>query len=262
MKNKSIAWIYIVVLSLSTILSLYIPKQETAAKDTIVIPKEAIRLRILANSDTPGDQALKRKVRDEVNKNITKWVQDINSLKTARKVIKSHLPDLEQIAEKVVQEENSNQSVKVEFSSVQFPTKLYGQYLYPAGEYEAILITLGKGEGANWWCVLYPPLCFLDFSNGVAVSPGIDESHHTKRETNLKRKAKPKEVDEVKKDTEVKEDTEAKEDKTMQNETDSSLTENQAETKESDSGSPVFAAEKDDDVKVKFFIVELFKKLF
>lgn len=256
MKNKSIAWIYIVVLSLSTILSLYIPKQETAAKDTIIIPKEAIRLRILANSDTPEDQALKRKVRDEVNKNITKWVKDIDSIKTARKVIKSHLPDLEQIAEKVVKEENSHQSVRVQFSRVQFPTKLYGQYLYPAGKYEAILITLGKGEGANWWCVLYPPLCFLDFSNGVAVSPGIDESHRTKIETKSKSKEKPKA------DAEVNKDTEVKEDKKKQNKTDSSTTENQADATESDSKSPVFTVEKDDDVQVKFFIVELFKKIF
>jgi stage II sporulation protein R len=60
--------------------------------------------------------------------------------------------------------------VKVDFGQAEFPTKLYGQYLYPAGEYEAVIITLGEGDGANWWCVLFPPLCFLDFSNGTAVS--------------------------------------------------------------------------------------------
>ena len=65
----------------------------------------------------------------------------------------------------------------MEFGKVQFPTKLYGEFLYPAGEYQAILITLGEGTGANWWCVLYPPLCFLDFSNGVAVqSDGFEDS--------------------------------------------------------------------------------------
>ncbi|MGV3463817.1 MAG: stage II sporulation protein R [Heyndrickxia sp.] len=258
MKNKSMAWIYIMMLSLSTILSLYIPKQETAAKDTIVIPKEAIRLRILANSDTPGDQALKRKVRDEVNKNITKWVQDIDSLKKAREVIKSHLPDLEQIALNVVRKENSNQSVKVEFSRVQFPTKLYGQYLYPAGKYEAILITLGKGEGANWWCVLYPPLCFLDFSNGVAVSPGIDEEKKTNEDT------KAKEDKQIKADNSPKDNTKQKDDTVIKN--NDSVKQRETATKEdkteSDSKTPVFTAEKDDDVQVKFFIVELFKKIF
>ena len=97
------------------------------------------------------------------------------------------LPQLQQIAENVLIEENVNQSVKVEFGEVEFPTKLYGEFLYPAGEYEAILITLGEGKGANWWCVLFPPLCFLDFSNGVAVSEGFDEEEEKKQQEEEKR---------------------------------------------------------------------------
>lgn len=167
-------WAYLIILSLGTILNLYIPKNEAIAKDSIVIPGEAIRLRILANSDTEADQALKRKVRDAVNAQITLWVQDLTSMEKARTVIKAKLPTIQEIAERVVADQGSDQSVKVVFGKVQFPTKLYGQFLYPAGEYQAILITLGEGKGANWWCVLYPPLCFLDFSNGVAVSDGFD----------------------------------------------------------------------------------------
>lgn len=163
------------MLSLGTMLSLYMPKTEAAAKESIVIPGEAIRLRILANSDFEEDQAIKRKVRDAVNAQITLWVQDLTSMEKARTVIKAKLPEIQAISEQVVREQGSNQSVNVEFGKVQFPTKLYGQFLYPAGEYQAILITLGSGEGANWWCVLYPPLCFLDFSNGVAVSDGFEE---------------------------------------------------------------------------------------
>lgn len=183
MRGKLIVWGYLVILSLGTMLNLYMPKTEAAAKESIVIPGEAIRLRILANSDFEQDQAIKRKVRDAVNAQITLWVQDLTSMNEARKVINNKLPEIQTIAEKVVHGQGSNQSVKVEFGKVQFPTKLYGQYLYPAGEYQAILITLGKGEGANWWCVLYPPLCFLDFSNGVAVSDGFEEKHVAKAET-------------------------------------------------------------------------------
>ncbi|MEH7095964.1 stage II sporulation protein R [Neobacillus vireti] len=183
MRGKLVVWGYLVILSLGTMLNLYMPKTEAAAKESIVIPGEAIRLRILANSDFEQDQAIKRKVRDAVNAQITLWVQDLTSMNEAKKVINSKLPEIQDIAEKVVHEQGSNQSVKVEFGKVQFPTKLYGQYLYPAGEYQAILITLGKGEGANWWCVLYPPLCFLDFSNGVAVSDGFEEKHVAKAET-------------------------------------------------------------------------------
>jgi stage II sporulation protein R len=177
-------------------LSLYMPKTEAAAKESIVIPGEAIRLRILANSDFEEDQAIKRKVRDAVNAQITLWVQDLTSMEKARTVIKAKLPEIQAISEQVVREQGSNQSVKVEFGKVQFPTKLYGQFLYPAGEYQAILITLGSGEGANWWCVLYPPLCFLDFSNGVAVSDGFEG----KKKAHAKTVSPDKPVEKVKKE--------------------------------------------------------------
>jgi stage II sporulation protein R len=174
MMKKSLGIAYILVLTIGTILSLYIPKNEVTANEAVVIPKEAIRLRILANSDSDADQALKRLVRDEVNANITTWVQELTSISKARDLLQAKQPEIQAIAEAVVKREGSTQSVQVEFGKVQFPTKLYGQFLYPAGEYEAILITLGEGKGANWWCVLFPPLCFLDFSNGVAVSDGFE----------------------------------------------------------------------------------------
>lgn len=193
MKRKNLAIIYLFILSIGTVLSLYIPKNEVTANDAVVIPNDAIRLRILANSDSSEDQAVKRLVRDEVNKEITKWVSDLTSKEEARKVIKSGIPEIQKIAEEVLAEENVNQTVKVEFGKVDFPTKLYGQFLYPAGQYEAILITLGEGTGANWWCVLFPPLCFLDFSSGVAVSEGFDEKEEQSAE---KKSDKQKSADE------------------------------------------------------------------
>ncbi|MFA1714311.1 stage II sporulation protein R [Peribacillus frigoritolerans] len=171
MKTKHLAIIYLLILTIGTIVSIYMPRAElVGAEDTKVIPDEAIRLRILANSDAEEDQAVKRLIRDEVNEDITKWVAELTSLDEARDVITSHLPDIQATAESVIKEQGLEQSVKVDFGQAEFPTKLYGQYLYPAGEYEAVIITLGEGDGANWWCVLFPPLCFLDFSNGTAVS--------------------------------------------------------------------------------------------
>ena len=182
MTRKNLAIIYILLLSIGTLLSLYIPKNEVTANDALIIPNDAIRLRILANSDSKSDQALKRVVRDEVNKAITVWVSDLTSKEEARKVLHTRLPEIQRIAEQVVRKQNSKQDVQVELGKVEFPTKLYGQFLYPAGQYEAVLITLGEGTGANWWCVLFPPLCFLDFSNGVAVSEGFDEEEEKKAE--------------------------------------------------------------------------------
>lgn len=182
MRRRNVAIIYLLILTVGTIFSLYIPKQEEAKADTAtaVIPDEAIRLRILANSDREEDQAVKRLIRDEVNQDITGWVVELTSLEDAREVIVSHLDEIQATAEAVITKEGLNQSVKVEFGQAEFPTKLYGQYLYPAGDYEAVIITLGEGDGANWWCVLFPPLCFLDFSNGTAVSQSpFDEGEQT-----------------------------------------------------------------------------------
>ncbi|GAB4074816.1 stage II sporulation protein R [Barrientosiimonas marina] len=142
-----------------------------AQQDIQVIPDEAIRLRILADSDAESDQELKHKVRDNVNAAITDWVGMITDIDKARELIAANIPEIRTIVEDTLKEEGSSQSSEVEYGkNITFPAKLYGSYLYPPGEYEAVLITLGEGEGSNWWCVLFPPLCFLDFSSGSTVA--------------------------------------------------------------------------------------------
>ncbi|TXC85892.1 stage II sporulation protein R [Metabacillus litoralis] len=171
MKKQQLALIYIILLFAGAIANVYKePVAATSTEEPVVIPDEAIRLRILANSNSDEDQELKRKIRDEVNKEITEWVEELTSVDAARKLIQSRLPEIEAIVEDVLEKENIQQSYSVDFDNVSFPTKLYGNFIYPAGDYEAILISLGEAEGANWWCVLFPPLCFLDFSNGEAVA--------------------------------------------------------------------------------------------
>ena len=134
-----------------------------------VSTEEAIRLRILANSDAVSDQAVKREIRDEVNAAITTWVTDITDLEEAKTAIKANIPLIEEIVAVELKKLGLNQTYEVSFSEVQFPTKLYGNLVYPAGMYDAVLITLGEGKGENWWCVLFPPLCFLEMANGEAV---------------------------------------------------------------------------------------------
>ncbi|MHA7138252.1 stage II sporulation protein R [Rossellomorea arthrocnemi] len=289
MKTKHTVLLYILILSLGTILSLYIPKQELAAQETMVIPEEAIRLRILANSDLEQDQNVKRLVRDEVNKEITNWVATLTSQDEAKSVIKAGLPQLQKIAEEVVSEQGLDQSVNIDFGKVEFPTKLYGQYLYPAGEYEAVLITLGAGEGANWWCVLYPPLCFLDFSTGNAVrSPGFE----TKVEASGNEVTEVDPEDVVSETSEVDSSTKSVETKTseidviaykeVEMETvEAAATEETAVVEETQveelpvkeeietaeaqeqQEQPVFVEEGDEEeVEVRFFVVDFFKGLF
>lgn len=141
-----------------------------------VIPDEAIRLRILANSDSDRDQEIKHKVRDEINEVVTEWVKDIDDIDEARKLIQSRISELETVVDEVLIEEEEEVRYTVEYGeNISFPAKLYGDYLYPAGEYEAILVTLGEGSGSNWWCVLFPPLCFLDFFSGTSVAAEGEE---------------------------------------------------------------------------------------
>ncbi|QFT90945.1 Stage II sporulation protein R [Bacillus sp. THAF10] len=183
-KNK--ITLYIVLLFIGAYLSL-LGEQMTAGAEVkngaMVIPDEAIRLRILANSDSEEDQELKRKIRDRVNEEITIWVSDITSREEAREVITGNLAEIEKIVEEVMAAEGVYQDYNVDFGKVNFPTKMYGKFIYPAGDYEAILITLGEGTGANWWCVLFPPLCFLDFSNGEAASATPFEEEASVTET-------------------------------------------------------------------------------
>lgn len=182
MKKQTQAIIFMLLILIGANLIQIFDRAIVEAEGPVVIPDEAIRLRILANSDSNEDQALKRKVRDAVNAEITKWVEDLTSIEEARTLIDSRVPEIEKIAYQVLKQEGSNQSVNVDFDNVNFPTKIYGNFIYPAGQYEAILISLGNGEGANWWCVLFPPLCFLDFSNGDAVKQ-VDEDDEKNEET-------------------------------------------------------------------------------
>ncbi|MGG3160758.1 stage II sporulation protein R [Geobacillus stearothermophilus] len=176
-KGHSLAiCLYITLLITGVLVHLYGQQTNAGANAVVAIPDEAIRLRILANSDADKDQQLKRKVRDAVNAQINGWVAELTSVDEAKRVIRSHLPEIEQTVARVLRQEQSSQSYHVQFGSVQFPTKVYGNYVYPAGTYDALLITLGEGKGANWWCVLFPPLCFLDFSNGDAVMMAANRS--------------------------------------------------------------------------------------
>ncbi len=128
-----------------------------------------------------------------MNAEITEWVESLTSIEAARSLIQERMDEIDQIVAETVKNSDVEQSYSVDYDSqVEFPTKLYGSYVYPAGEYEAILITLGEGEGDNWWCVLFPPLCFLDFSNGTSVD---EEEQEKSEETD--------EVDETEEEQEV-----------------------------------------------------------
>ncbi|KZE63900.1 stage II sporulation protein R [Fictibacillus phosphorivorans] len=169
---------FILILISLAVMFLFFETQTKVANATmnasVKIPDESIRLRILANSNSEADQKLKREIRDEVNAQITTWVGELSTISEAREIIRKQLPAIETIVQTKLDEAGLEKTFSVELNKVAFPTKMYGEYIYPAGQYEAVLITLGEGEGKNWWCVLFPPLCFLDFENGDAVKENKD----------------------------------------------------------------------------------------
>lgn len=132
------------------------------------IPDQSIRLRILANSDAPADQAVKRHVRDAVVAAMNNWVSGPATIEQARATINGHMGEIEAVIAHELEIRGFDYGFKAELATVPFPTKMYGSRVYPAGDYEALRITLGKGAGQNWWCVLFPPLCFVDAATGEA----------------------------------------------------------------------------------------------
>jgi stage II sporulation protein R len=137
--------------------------------DSGPIPQQSIRLRIIANSDSVQDQWLKREVRDAIVAQMNNWVNDVRSYEEAKQLVAQKLPELQQLVDKTLRDRGFFYSAEVDFGQVPFPTKLYGSYVYPAGNYEALRVRIGEAQGQNWWCVLFPPLCFIDMANGDAV---------------------------------------------------------------------------------------------
>ena len=129
---------------------------------SITIPDEAIRLRVIANSNNYYDQNTKRKVSLKVQDRLAKLLKDTKGIKEARIKIKDNIDLMDKDVAEVLKKDNVNYPYKIDFGYHYFPKKTYKGVEYAEGEYESLYITLGKGEGENWWCVLFPPLCIME----------------------------------------------------------------------------------------------------
>lgn len=130
------------------------------------VQDEIIRFHVIANSDSDKDQQLKLKVRDEVIKFLSPLLDQSSSIEESRKILKENDEEVKKIAKKVIEENGYKYSVESELSRENFPEKIYGNIVLPQGEYEAYRILIGKSSGQNWWCVMFPPLCFVDVTKG------------------------------------------------------------------------------------------------
>ena len=130
------------------------------------IAAKLIRFHVIANSDDKIDQGLKLKVRDSVLKYISPKLLDCKSIEQSREIINNENKNIKKIAQSVIYKNGFKYSVATTLSQENFPVKTYGNITLPQGKYEAYRIIIGSGNGQNWWCVMFPPLCFVDITKG------------------------------------------------------------------------------------------------
>lgn len=137
-----------------------------AYSDTIQsgIAASVVRFHVLANSDADFDQELKLKVRNAILSQTEKFLSNSSSIEETKIILQNKQEEIKQMALQVIYDYGYDYDVRVSLSRDLFPEKIYGDVVFPAGLYDAVRIEIGKAEGKNWWCVLYPPLCFVDVS--------------------------------------------------------------------------------------------------
>ena len=124
--------------------------------------REFLRIHIRADSNESGAQAVKYRVRDKIVEYLVPVVADCTSKDDAMETLCRHLPKIAAVASGVLAEQGFGYGATAEIKQESFPTRVYADYTLPSGEYTALIIRLGRGEGDNWWCVAYPPLCFVN----------------------------------------------------------------------------------------------------
>ncbi len=151
------------------------------------IANSVFRLHIIANSDSDEDQSLKLLVRDNVLNYMKEITPNVSTKEEAISILSAHLDDFKCIALKTINDAGYNYDVNIYVGKFDFPTKEYGDISLPSGIYDALRIEIGEANGHNWWCVMFPTLCFVDVSSGSLDddSKGILESSLTDEEFSL-----------------------------------------------------------------------------
>ncbi len=166
MRTKYI-WIpLLVAIILTTAITVYSEKVRDG------VAQNVLRLHVLANSDDPADQNLKLRVRDRLLRESGEMFRDSQSLADTRMILDENRENLTRAAEEEIALAGYDYSVSIETGKFSFPIRQYENISLPAGEYEAVRVKIGQAEGENWWCVMFPPLCFVD----AAMGESNDES--------------------------------------------------------------------------------------
>lgn len=139
------------------------------------LSKSVFRLHVIANSDSDEDQSLKLQVRDKLLDYMNSITANVSSKDDAIKIAQDHQKDFQIIAEQTILDKGYSYPVTVEIGNYEFPTKHYGDITLPSGYYDALRVKIGNACGHNWWCVMFPPLCFVDVTSGIVPESSKDQ---------------------------------------------------------------------------------------
>ena len=166
-KKHRLFMFFVIIAAASAAVITY--KSSMAAENRLQedLARQIIRFHVRANSDSERDQQLKLKVKDRVVEYLSPLLENSESIEESKEILSQSVDTIKEIAVQALNEEGADNSVNVYFEESYFPMKSYADVTFPPGVYEAFRIDIGDSLGKNWWCVLYPPLCFVDSSCGV-----------------------------------------------------------------------------------------------
>lgn len=192
--SKKVKYSLILILLLSLYIFISAISYVSAVSNNL--EKNIFRLHVIANSDSNEDQSLKYIVRDELIKYMNTISSNSKNKEDSIKIAKEHLNDFYKIAKQTIIENGYNYDASVEIGNFTFPTKTYGDISIPAGSYDALRVKIGEAKGQNWWCVMFPPLCFVNVSSGIVPkeSKQILENELSNEEYNLISNKKSNEI--------------------------------------------------------------------
>lgn len=215
-----------------------------------------IRFHVIANSDTEEDQNLKLKIKNKVIDYLYPYLNSSESLEESREIIKNKMNDVKKLAEEEIRDDGYGYGVSVQLSRENFPDKSYGNITLPQGNYEAFRVIIGSGQGKNWWCVMFPPLCFVDESKAqVEYDKTERRIKSSQKKQTLKEEIKPSEDNKLEKGIKSEDNESEKE---IKSENDNSENEVRVENNKSDDDEKDKAKE----IHIKFKVVEILKELF
>lgn len=164
MKKLLIKFLIILILLL---LYIFISAHSYAITVSNELSSNLLRLHVIANSDSEEDQKLKLKVRNALLEYMSKNLSTVSSKDNAINFVLQNKEELTKIAEEIIKNEGFNYDVDISIENTYFPTKNYSNISLPAGYYDSVRVKIGSASGKNWWCVMFPPLCFIDSSSGI-----------------------------------------------------------------------------------------------